>query len=140
MIYKLIYWLALVLLVNIQIANGITLYDVGLPEPRLTTSQKMPCGSVECINATIATFAKKYSVEGKIGLLEKIVFCESTYKVNAVNHTEKEYSVGLVQINLMAHPHITYEQAVDVDFAIEFLVKNVSEGRGSMWTCYQKYN
>lgn len=138
MIYKLIYGLALVLLVNIQIANGITLYDVGLPEPRLTTSQKMPCDSVECINATIATFAKKYSVEGKISLLEKIVFCESTYKVNAVNHTEREYSVGLVQINLKAHKDITYEQAVDPDFAIEFLVKNVADGRGSMWTCYQK--
>ena len=31
---------------------------------------------------------------------------------------------------------ITKEQAINSEFAVSFLAKNLSENRGSMWTCY----
>lgn len=48
---------------------------------------------------------------------------------------DREQSFGLVQIHLPAHPHITREQAVNPEFAIEFLAKNLKAGDGWMWTC-----
>lgn len=48
---------------------------------------------------------------------------------------DREQSYGLVQIHLPAHPHITKEQATDPEFAIEFLAKNIKDGRQGMWTC-----
>jgi hypothetical protein len=51
---------------------------------------------------------------------------------------EREYSLGVAQINLHYNPNITYEQATDPDFSIEFLAKNLSIGNGKWWACYGK--
>lgn len=85
----------------------------------------------------IDTTAATYDVSATV--MHKVISCESTYDYNAVNKTQKEYSVGLVQINRMAHPNITLEQAKDPIFATEFLAKNLKKGKGQMWSCYQKY-
>jgi len=50
---------------------------------------------------------------------------------------EREKSYGLAQIHLPHHPDITYEQATDPEFALEFLASNLSAGRGYLWTCYR---
>ncbi len=52
--------------------------------------------------------------------------------------TKREDSWGLAQIHLPAHPEVSKEQATDPEFAIDFLVKNVSEGKAYMWTCSGK--
>ncbi len=49
---------------------------------------------------------------------------------------EREQSYGLVQIHLPAHPSISYEQATNPEFSINFLAENLAEGRASMWSCY----
>lgn len=49
---------------------------------------------------------------------------------------EQEQSFGLVQIHLPAHPSISYEQATDPYFAIDFLVSEWKEGRQRQWTCW----
>lgn len=36
----------------------------------------------------------------------------------------REQSYGLAQIHLPDHPNVTYEQAIDPEFAIEFMAKN----------------
>ncbi len=46
----------------------------------------------------------------------------------------REESYGLAQIHLPSHP-ITKEEATDPYYAIEFIVRNVAEGRENMWTC-----
>lgn len=61
-------------------------------------------------------YSTKYGVSP--AKVKKIVTCESHWNINAVNHTSIEYSVGLVQINLKAHPGITIDQAKDPDFVI----------------------
>lgn len=48
---------------------------------------------------------------------------------------DREQSFGLVQLHLPAHPNITKEQALNPEFAIDFLAKNLAQGRASMWTC-----
>ena len=64
--------------------------------------------------------------------------CESRLNPLATNHTDREYSVGIAQINLKAHKHITKAQAKDVEFAANFMAENFSKGRQSMWTCHTK--
>jgi len=49
---------------------------------------------------------------------------------------EREYSFGLVQINLHYNPHVSYVQATDPAFSINFLAENLAAGRHSMWGCY----
>lgn len=51
---------------------------------------------------------------------------------------ERERSFGLVQIHLPSNPDITHAQAIDPDFAIEFLAKSISQGYASRWSCYNK--
>lgn len=68
----------------------------------------------------------------------RTAFCESSLNPNAINNTPREYSVGIVQINLKAHTHITVAQAKDVEFASEFMAKEFSRGNARIWSCYTK--
>lgn len=83
----------------------------------------------------ITFYSQKYDVNEK--LIRKVIRCESRYKTDAVGDGGKSY--GLVQIHLPSHPYVSKEQAFDPDFALDFLAKNVAEGKGKMWTCYRRY-
>lgn len=48
---------------------------------------------------------------------------------------DREQSFGLVQIHLPAHPDISKKQAVNPQFAIQFLAKNIKDGHIGMWSC-----
>lgn len=50
----------------------------------------------------------------------------------------REQSYGLVQIHLPDHDDITYEQATDPDFSVQYLAKNLHNGHGGMWSCARK--
>lgn len=63
--------------------------------------------------------------------------CESGLDPTATNHTAKEFSVGIAQINLKSHTDITEKQARDVTFSAAFMAKAFSEGKQSMWSCYK---
>ena len=80
----------------------------------------------------IVYYSNQYGVS--VSRMNKIIRCESGYNPQAHN-PNGENSWGLVQINLKAHKNITIEQATDPDYAINYLAKNLAEGRGSMWTC-----
>ena len=85
--------------------------------------------------------------------MNKVVNCESGYVVDIQsNHRYKkdrphegvvkgqqEQSFGLVQVHLPAHPSVSLEQAIDPEFAIDFLAKNLAKGRGTMWSCYSSH-
>ncbi len=49
---------------------------------------------------------------------------------------DRERSFGLVQIHLPDHPEITYEQATNAEFSIEFMAKKFAQGRQGEWYCY----
>lgn len=65
----------------------------------------------------------------------KIAKCESGFNKDALNHTDREYSVGIFQINLKAHTYITEDQARNPFFNIGWAVDRMREGKWSWWTC-----
>src|SRR3990167_7577001 len=108
---------------------------------------------VEVIDMSIPARIKHYATLYNVSeaTMMRIVECESnfiedaqsthTYKRDrpelGVKKGEREKSYGLVQVHLPSHPNITYEQAIDPDFSLNFLALNLSEGRGYLWTCFK---
>lgn len=85
-------------------------------------------------------------------LLEKMITCESQWQTTVqsrhiyprdipkvgIKKGTRERSFGIAQLNLDWNPNITYEQATDPEFAIDFMAKKVSEGKGHLWSCFPK--
>ena len=110
------------------------------PEP-----QDFPLGwseRAETIKGMIEDAGMLYGAsEAQKDLSWKIILCENSslnpLLQSGVLHGEKrEESYGLSQINLLAHPDISKEEATDALFSIDFLVKNVAQGNEKLWlTC-----
>lgn len=68
----------------------------------------------------------------------RVLMCESGASTTIQSyHTTKlgrENSWGLAQIHLTSHPHITKEQAIDPEFAIDYLAKHLTRGTDK-WSC-----
>jgi len=82
---------------------------------------------------TIVKYAKLYKVSQETML--KVIECESNNNPHAIGDGGKSF--GIVQIYLPSHPDIIKEQALDPDFAIDFLAKNLAQNKGNMWTCFR---
>jgi soluble lytic murein transglycosylase-like protein len=109
--------------------------------PKLVEAQNIPITITESpkvlsVSEIIEIKAKKYNVA--TSTIHAVVKCESGYNKNAIG--DGGTSFGLVQINLPSHPNITREQALDVDFALDFLAYHLSKGNGRMWTCWRMLN
>ena len=83
----------------------------------------------------------EYAVDPK--LMMDIVRCESGNDMSSTTIQSRHYkngvrekSYGLVQINLPHNPDITYEQAIDPVFAIDFLAHQLAHNRAYLWSCY----
>lgn len=50
---------------------------------------------------------------------------------------EREKSFGLAMIHLPDHPDISYSQATDPEFAIDWMASEFAAGRQNQWTCYR---
>lgn len=108
-----------------------------------------PEPKVLSVNELVTLYASKYAVSE--GVMLRIMECEnksrdpkgqskhiyyfSDPKRNIVEGT-RERSYGLVQIHLPDHPDVSYEQATDPEFSIDFLAKHLSRGHGFWWTCF----
>lgn len=103
--------------------------------------------SVENLRREARLKAEEYGVS--YAAMAAIISCESGWNPNIQsNHVytvtnappgytagQREMSFGLSQIHLPVHPHITKAQALDPEFALDFLARNLAAGRASMWTC-----
>lgn len=70
-------------------------------------------------------------------LIAAILFNESGFKPNAYNENVNESGIksrdrGIAQINDLAHPDITDEQANDPNFAIDFMARKIASDIGFM--------
>ena len=99
-----------------------------------TASYKAPEPVKRSVDELISHYAEKYQVSEKV--LHNVIKCESQYKEKAIGDGGRSF--GIVQIFLPAHPSVSKVSALDPDFAIDFLAKNLSEGRGRLWTCWRK--
>jgi hypothetical protein len=88
------------------------------------------------INQEIEKKAKEYGTSATT--LKRIVECESGYVTDVQSHHilsyGREKSFGLAQIHLPSHPDVTYEEAVDPEFAINYLAKNYAQ-HTDKWSC-----
>ena len=50
----------------------------------------------------------------------------------------REKSYGLAQIHLPDHPDVSYEEAINPEFSIEFMAKNFAKGNEGWWMGYEK--
>ncbi len=102
------------------------------------TSPQSPTSSFD-LKTLIKEKALKYGVSAEI--MQKVVNCESngstTIQSNYYWKGKREESYGLSQINLPHHPNITYSQATDADFSIDFLASELAQGHGYLWTCFR---
>lgn len=82
--------------------------------------------------------------EGKVKQIENVIggvkgtgcpYGESTWKAHAVGDRGNSY--GLVQIHLPSHPDITKEQALDPEYALNYIVDAWLAGTQRQWTCYR---
>ena len=135
-------------ILSLPTANAVTTNDIPSYVPPkvvpikqiVTKGQKLTVEVPESYKMMIDSYAQKYSVEWQnlASDMTFIIKCESGFNRYAVNHNG-EFSVGLSQINLNAHTNITREQAEDPDFAIDFMAKNLSQGKYNMWyNCSRK--
>ena len=85
---------------------------------------------VETLREKTQSIASKYEVP--FDVMDKIITSETHWRPEAIG--DKGCSVGLVQINLCVHKDITKEQALDPDFALNFLASEIKAGREWQWT------
>lgn len=130
---------SLAVLSQITVYASLAPYVVVESKKSVSTTRNSARSEVLDIKSDYSALIEKYALKWQISpvTLNYIIKCESSYNRYAVNNTQGvEFSVGLAQINLLAH-NITREQAEDPDFAINFMAKNLSEGHWRMWyTCY----
>ena len=73
----------------------------------------------------------------KAEILAAIALAESGGNTRAVYKTDREYSVGLYQINLRAHPYITAAEAYDPVTATQWAYQISGGGKDfTPWTAY----
>lgn len=120
--------------------SKITLVTAEAPQPiivdAIETLHKSEYTKEDIINL-IGLYAEKYQVDEFV--LRQVIWHESNYELNAKGdfYDGQWNSFGLSQIHLPDHPNVSKEQATDPHFAIEFMAKNLKNGRGKMWTGYR---
>ena len=113
-----------------------TTTSVVAPEPpQEIVEVQQPVSSKDLVKQRIEHYASFYNVSPIT--MNIVVDCESQYYSQAVG--DNGTSFGLVQIHAPAHPNVTLEQAFDIEFALNFLAKNLKDGKGSMWTCWRMH-
>ena len=98
-----------------------------------TKAQEQVISSTIPITTLISHYSELYGVSSIT--VSSVIKCESGFNQNAVG--DNGNSFGLVQIHLPSNPTITREQALDPDFAISFLAKQLASKKGKLWTCYR---
>lgn len=110
---------------------GSTVEYIALETP---VAPKVEYSDEEWIKERIRVYSVIYEVSEEV--MNHIVKEESGYDINAINSSPIEFSIGLVQINLSVHfiNGVTKEMALDPEFSLDFLARNLKEGRCHMWT------
>lgn len=72
-------------------------------------------------------------------IMIKVIECESGWQ-NIQSHVTRdgvrEDSWGIAQIHLPSNSNVTKEQSLNPHYSIRFMAQKFSEGKQSMWTCY----
>lgn len=104
----------------------------------------------EYVESLVDTYAKKYKVS-KSSMMKTLVNENIEFKFDQQSNLKykkgnrwgfpagvREKSYGIAQIHLPDHPDVSYEEAIDPEFAVEFMAKNFAKGNASWWMGYEK--
>ena len=119
--------------------------------PTQLIAQPLEIVNPKTIPQLISYYSEKYNVSEE--LMTDMIACETSNTNNpsiqsnirynfsdskrGIVKGEREKSFGLAQIHLPDHPEVTYEQATNADFAIQFMAREISEGHANIWSCYK---
>ena len=78
----------------------------------------------------VVKYAEQYHVSQVT--LNRIIGCESGFNADAIGDHGKSY--GLVQIYLPSHKNISKADALDPEFAVSYLAKNIANNTDN-WSC-----
>lgn len=118
-----------------EIANAVT--TEAKPEVELS-NELGTTYSEQQIAELVSAYSIKYGVNATKVL--ETIRCESRFKnvqSSIVSNGIREDSWGIVQIHLPSHPTISKQQALQPEFALEWMVKQFSNGKAKQWTCYR---
>ncbi len=114
--------------------------EAPVPEP-------VPVVTPQTIEGRIGFYADKYHLSGwKREQFFKTIRNESGFDPNVqsgrVQHDgSQEQSFGLAQIHLPDHPEISKEQALDPEFALDFMAQKFAtlspQALGNLWHAYR---
>lgn len=85
------------------------------------------------IESLVNVYADKYDVPRST--MQKVVSHESSYVWDTVG--DNGTSFGVAQIHLPDHSDITKKQAMDPNYSLDWMAKNIKAGKGQMWTGYR---
>lgn len=109
-------------------------YEAKAEEPEVVQLTTKIDWTPERIDTEIEEQAAKYGKSADY--MRAIIKCEShgstTIQSHHVKNGVREKSYGLSQIHLPSHPTVTREEAIDPEFAINFLAKNLGKVK---WSC-----
>jgi len=90
--------------------------------------------STSSVKAYIEAYSASQGLSGTT--TTAIANCESGFYHKALNHTERERSRGVWQINEKAWPEVTDSLAFDPVWSTKWSLDHMKKGRWNMWTCY----
>ena len=133
----------IVLLSSTKITRPVTIDESG-DNTKLTDTSIVKTNKLNNNYGTVYTreqiseLASRYPKYSSIIL--NVTWCESHYKnvqSDIIYNGSREDSWGIAQINLRWHPEVTKEQALDPEFAIDFMAKRIEAGKAVEWTCWR---
>lgn len=91
--------------------------------------------TIDEVKSLVDYYADMYHV--KRATMQAVVNCESSYDYDIIG--DHGHSYGLAQIYRPAHPDISKEEAINANFALDYMASQIADGNGSQWTCYRLY-
>lgn len=110
--------------------------------PNTTVEAELPPPVThQSVQELVTYFSKQYKVSPVV--MTRVMKCENpegnpklqSRIINKKGVREKSY--GLVQIHLPSHPEVSYAQATNAEFSVEFLAKGL-KNNPRQWSCYRK--
>lgn len=102
----------------------------------LTTADDLPPSTTKGDLMVLANqIGTQYAVS--LPLMKAVVTCESSFNPIATHISKREQSYGLSQINRLAHPGVSIQQAEDPTYALTYLASGL-KSNPQAWSCYSK--
>ena len=117
--------------------EAVIIYDIPTPTEQRLKDLEGTIWSREDIDWYVGLSSEENQVDPE--LVHALIKCESNYvqdiRAKAILSYGLEDSWGLSQIHLPSHPAVTREEAINPQYAIDFMTTHISRGYVGWWMC-----